>query len=266
MQVLDAVIVDTYPQNQLAKLAINQTVETGLVRNVHTFSTAPIYPGELFHPITPIHSAADYSHFLLNIVPYFVDAAAVLVIQWDGMPTKPEAWSDAFLRYDYIGAPWNDTDDLAVGNGGFSLRSTKLMQALRQLKIKCSADLPENDAEDVVICRHYRAPLEAMGCQFAPAALARQFAVENSDANDAFGFHGAFNLPKYLAEEKLLDSAVELCARTHHDLYLINFLVACHNRGYAELFNRVRSVLQSDTRYERIRSLMERAAYQLPGY
>ena len=38
----------------------------------------------------------------------------------------PEAWTDDFFNYDYIGATW---DDGVVGNGGFSWRSRKLYGA-----------------------------------------------------------------------------------------------------------------------------------------
>jgi hypothetical protein len=254
MKNIHAVIVDTYDQNRLAHLAIEKTIQTDLVERIHTFSTAPIYPGEEFHPIRPIESTADYSHFLLNIVPYFVDADAVLVIQWDGMPHSVGNWNDDFLNYDYTGAPWgNCNESVAVGNGGFSMRSRKLMDTLRALNIKCDSSLPDWDAEDVVICKHYRNELMALGCTFSPYLLARTFSVENLEyESKSFGFHGVFNLPLYLPECKLLDTAEELCKRTSKDLFLINFLV--------------RQILQSSERYGRIGMLMRQANFDLPGY
>lgn len=268
MKNIAAVIVDTYPRNQLVRLAIDQAVATGLVTRVHTFATHPVYPGEEFHCINPISSAADYSHFMLNIVPYCVDADHVLVIQWDGMPHDPAQWHDDFLHYDYIGAPWSDAQDqITVGNGGFSLRSRKLMQALVKLKIRCPLDMEDGDAEDVVICRHYRNALLAQDCTFAPHALAQTFSVENQGhAHKTFGFHGVFNMPRYLPERKLLGTAAEICERTSRDLFLINFLVACVNANYRDLFSEVRHVLQSSDRYGRIGSLMQQAHFDLPGY
>lgn len=267
MKKIHAVIVDTYAQNRLAHLAIERTIQTGLIERIHTFSTAPIYPGEEFHPITPIESTADYSHFLLNIVPYFVDADVVLVIQWDGMPHSTSNWNDDFLNYDYIGAPWGNCDEsVAVGNGGFSLRSRKLMETLKKLKIKCDPSLPESDAEDVVICKHFRHEILNSGCSFAPFALARKFSVENSELIDAFGFHGMFNFPSFLSEKELSGIADELCMRTGRDLFLINYLLGCLRKGYAEAYAQVMTALQAVDRHTRISQILENSNVRIPGF
>jgi hypothetical protein len=266
MKKIEAVIIDTYPQNRLAHLAIEKTVQTGLVHRVHTFSTAPIYQGEEFHPINPIESTADYSHFLLNIVPYFVDADAVLVIQWDGMPHSAQHWDADFLKYDYIGAPWGNCDEnVAVGNGGFSLRSRKLMDTLKKLKIKCDASMPDSDAEDVVICKHFRQEILNSGCNFAPFALAQKFSVENSGLIDTFGFHGVFNFPHFLSEKELTDTADELCLRTKRDLFVINFLLGCLNKGYSEVYKQTLAALHMRSRQAQIKGLLEHANVQIPG-
>jgi hypothetical protein len=106
------------------------------------------------------------------------------------------AWRDEFLAYDYIGAVWpHFTDNKNVGNGGFSLRSRRLLQVTR--------DLPSSgaDAEDVVIARRFRPQLEAQGIRFAPESIARQFAYERTKpTGHEFGFHGAFNLVRYLSK------------------------------------------------------------------
>jgi hypothetical protein len=267
MKKIEAVIIDTYPQNRLAHLAIEKTVQTGLVHRVHTFSTAPIYQGEEFHPINPIESTADYSHFLLNIVPYFVDADAVLVIQWDGMPHAAQRWDADFLNYDYIGAPWgNCNESVAVGNGGFSLRSRKLMETLKKLKIKCDPSLPDSNAEDVVICKHFRQEMLNAGCNFAPFALAQKFSVENSGLIDTFGFHGVFNFPRFLIEKELTDIADELCLRTGRDLFLINFLLGCLRQGYADVYAQTVAALRTSSRLQRIRQVLEQSNVQIPGF
>jgi len=260
-----AVIVDTYSENRLARLAIERTLQTGLVDQVHTFSIAPIYPGEVFHPINPIRSVLDYSHFMLNIVPHCVDADAVLVIQWDGMPCDRTAWRDEFLGYDYIGAPWGHCDpSVAVGNGGFSLRSRKLMQTLAMLKIRPDPSLPESDAEDVVICRHYRADILRAGCSFAPLEIAHQFAFENERQGSTFGFHGVFNLPEQLPEQDLLHHSEALCIRTGSDFFLLNFLLACLRRQYLDLYRLMVGALERRGRLSAIQALLAQAGRSLP--
>ena len=56
----------------------------------------------------------------------YFDTDYVLTFQSDGFILNPDAWTDEFFNYDYIGAPWGD-NRYAVGNGGFSFRSKKLM-------------------------------------------------------------------------------------------------------------------------------------------
>jgi hypothetical protein len=58
---------------------------------------------------------------------------------------RPELWSNDFLEYDYIGAPWmySDTsyitdegEHVPVGNGGFCLRSKKFLEMPTKLGLK----------------------------------------------------------------------------------------------------------------------------------
>ena len=114
----------------------------------------------------------------------------VLCVQWDGYVLDPARWEPAFLEYDYIGALWPHFGDaMRVGNGGFSLRSRRLLEACATLDIG-------NEAEDVAICRTHRPALEQrFGLRFAPEDVARHFAFERAaPQGDEFGFHGAFNM------------------------------------------------------------------------
>lgn len=152
--------------------------------------------------IGPIRSGADHSHFVLRGLPHHVATSHVLVTQWDGFVVDARAWRDEFLACDYIGAPWPDQPAAqAVGNGGFSLRSRKLLQA------GLDPYITQEHPEDQVLCRDHRPWLEAQhGVRFAELALARAFAFENAAApGPVFGFHGPYNLPK------LLDAATLTC-------------------------------------------------------
>lgn len=144
--------------------------------------------------IEPIRSRADYSRFMLHHLADHVETSHALVVQWDGFVRDGQAWTDDFLNHDYIGAPWPQyRDGMAVGNGGFSLRSRRLLQATRM--IAC-ADQPE----DVLICRTHRHKLEdEHGLRFANMDVARAFSYERGDSTGAqFGFHGVFNMPAEL--------------------------------------------------------------------
>ncbi len=152
--------------------------------------------------IAPIRSKREYSHFLVKQLPAHVHTPHVLVMQWDGFVTRPEAWDPRFLEYDYIGAPWPaDLSPVAVGNGGFSLRSRKLLDAL------LDPSFPEAQIvhEDQAICVHFRERLERdFGIRFAPADLAARFSHETTHTGGAtFGFHGPQNLWQYWNEAEI---------------------------------------------------------------
>jgi hypothetical protein len=149
--------------------------------------------------IGPISSAAAYSQFVLHGLLPFVDTSHVLVTQWDGFVLDATAWDDAFLQHDYIGAVWPEQPAaLSVGNGGFSLRSRRLLEATAHLR--WSDEHPEDEA----LCRRHRAEVEALGLRFAPPSLARRFAFENEPPRGpAFGFHGCYHLPRALDETTL---------------------------------------------------------------
>ncbi len=57
-------------------------------------------------PIAPLAGRADYSRFVMKELLPHVETEHVLLIQWDGYVVHPDAWSDDFLHYDYIGARW----------------------------------------------------------------------------------------------------------------------------------------------------------------
>jgi hypothetical protein len=155
----------------------------------------PVLPSTIeWHQIGRLGSRADYSRFMLRDLADHISTSHALCIQWDGFVLSGAAWEPGFLDYDYIGAPWPQfADGYNVGNGGFSLRSRRLMEAC--------GDLPFDgqEAEDIVIARRFRKQLEQDGFRFAPEAVARAFAYERTKSTGSeFGFHGAFNLVRYL--------------------------------------------------------------------
>lgn len=155
-------------------------------------------PGIRQVPIAAMRSSEDYSRFMLDGLVDHVASEHVLVVQWDGFILDPAAWSDDFLRFDYIGAPWPQfIDHHEVGNGGFSLRSRRLLEACR------SPEFIGHCPEDVAICRTNRQYLESRhAIRFADRATAARFAFERSAPEGAtFGFHGAFSLVPLLGAE-----------------------------------------------------------------
>lgn len=154
-----------------------------------------------WRPIHPLTSRADYSRFMLRELSGHIQTAHALCIQWDGYVVDGERWDRRFLDFDYIGAPWpHFHDGHNVGNGGFSLRSKRLLEACTKLPQEAPG------AEDVLIARVYRPLLERQGMRFAPESLAREFSYERMSATGReFGFHGAFNLVRLLPPKNVLE-------------------------------------------------------------
>lgn len=146
-------------------------------------------------PVDHIGSIEKYSHFFVKEVHKHVDTDFVLVIQYDGFILNPTAWTDEFLQYDYIGAPWWYEDENNVGNGGFSLRSKKLLKILAG-----DNSIIEHHPEDHHIARTYGNYLRGKGISFAPEHVASKFSIEGclkepvpvkygSVWTNEFGFH-----------------------------------------------------------------------------
>jgi hypothetical protein len=163
--------------------------------------------------IDPVRSLEAYSTFMVKQLASYIATPWVLVVQWDGYVVDASRWTDTFLQYDYIGAPWpHHRDGMDVGNGGFSLRSARLLQALASERFP----VPSGAVEDELICRFYRSALEAeYGIRFAPAEVAERFSYEGRlPSNPTFGFHGSFNLCRHVDDSAMTDIIRELDIRT----------------------------------------------------
>jgi glycosyltransferase involved in cell wall biosynthesis len=141
----------------------------------------------------------DYSHFMLYSLKDYINSDFVLIVHNNAYVIHPEKWTSEFLNYDYIGAPWpknihriNGGPVVRVGNGGFSLRSKKMLTILSDLNLPFTDKGTGFFHEDGVICVYYRKELEQAGIQFAPVELAAQFSHELDCPESVlkpFGFH-----------------------------------------------------------------------------
>lgn len=144
-----------------------------------------------------INSIEEYSYFMMKELYKYIETDYVLIVQYDGFILNPDAWTDEFLEYDYIWAPWWYTDSHNVGNWGFSLRSKKLLELLAT-----DRNLIQLHPEDHHICRTYWEYLISKWIRFAPEELAKKFSIEWSLTppilpvkywskwTNEFGFHG----------------------------------------------------------------------------
>ena len=140
-----------------------------------------------------------YNQFVLYRLKDVVKTDYALLVQDDGYVLRPEKWTDEFLKYDYIGAPWpkdlhftKEGVNVRVGNGGFSFRSRKLMEAPTRLGLEFTDNGVGYFNEDGNLCVYHRKTLEDNGVKFAPVSVASMFSREVTcpDSYDKpFGFH-----------------------------------------------------------------------------
>lgn len=140
--------------------------------------------------IRRLASSKAYSLFVLSELADHIETSHCLISQWDGYILDAGRWSAQFLQYDYIGASWPQfSDGHDVGNGGFSLRSKRLLEACRD------RDFRRSYPEDLAIGRLNRDWLERQGLRFADRHTADQFSAEDAgDIRTSFGYHGIWHM------------------------------------------------------------------------
>jgi hypothetical protein len=150
--------------------------------------------------IRPLLSSKDYSQFILKEIVNYVDTDYLLIFQHDGFVINPDSWSDDFLNYDHVGASWKFRPEKRTANGGFSLRSRRMCEAIRDDKsIYLKNDhIISNFAEDHILFYIYREYLESVHkVKIAPEEVCDRFSIEawgvkppENRYRGSFGFHG----------------------------------------------------------------------------
>lgn len=153
--------------------------------------------------IKNIDSIDEYSRFIVFELWKHIKTKFALIVQYDGFVKNHECWRDEFFEYDYIGAPFAlPQDDFSmrdrsgkifrVGNGGFSLRSKRILEIATEKNLKWE---PFHGFwnEDGFFCANNRHIYESEGMKFAPLDVAKYFSHEaripEIEGITPFGFH-----------------------------------------------------------------------------
>ena len=153
--------------------------------------------------IDRMNNIQSYSKFMITQLNNYIDTKYILICQYDGFVVNINLWNDRFLDYDYIGAPtWHPYN---TGNGGFSLRSKKLLECIaNNLNVFQSAYNPE----DYLICVKHKPFFERNGITYAPIDLATKFAWQEHSRTpkykDAFGVHTRTTFKDMLTNREIL--------------------------------------------------------------
>lgn len=150
-------------------------------------------------PIQPLNYD-QYNELAMKGLGRWAKADYIMTIHDDGFVVNPHMWSDEFLQFDYIGAPWKlgcgwSWEGREVGNGGFSLRSRRLYNECQSIPYMSGAH------EDGIICLQNRDRLMSKGIKFGTLEVAYRFSIEapfddNHSIENCFGFHNGRHLER----------------------------------------------------------------------
>ncbi|MDQ1282087.1 MAG: hypothetical protein QG630_438 [Patescibacteria group bacterium] len=157
--------------------------------------------------IVKIDSVKKYSTFCIKELNNYVNTDYCLLIQYDGFILSPVSWDDNFLKYDYIGCKdikRSGEENSLVLNGGFTLRSKKLLEKLSLINDE-ELEKELEFGEDYIIFK-LRNDLENGGIIFPDLSVVERFATDasnriNSKDIKSFGFHGLFIDLDYLFKD-----------------------------------------------------------------
>ncbi|MDK4679377.1 DUF5672 family protein [Kingella negevensis] len=198
----------------------------GKIQHLECLLISPTKPQNLPNHIQHIRchpfTYAEYNLFMLFSLRQFIHTDFALTVQDDGWVLNGAMWRDDFFDYDYLGAPipnyfcsipkspdspldmtgidyWfahpapPDDTFFEPQNGGFSLRSKRLLDAPTELNLPASIKTTGSSttepikiqythnntlAEDLFLSVLHRKALEQHGLRFAPSSVALHFSCE----------------------------------------------------------------------------------------
>jgi len=158
------------------------------------------------HQVIPPMDLNGYNRFCLTELFRHIKLPHCLTVQADSGINNPDAWSDEFLNWDYLGAPWppgwawDDSPRCCqrTGNSGFCLRSRKWLEMTADLptaNTRWHGQLLPRCVDDVIPCVNFRERMIWREMKIAPVEAAARFAFEQPTPecqklnSRVFGFH-----------------------------------------------------------------------------
>lgn len=137
-----------------------------------------------------------------------IETSHCLLVHHDGFVVRPDIWSDEFLNFDYTAAPWpysdtsyitDDGEHVDVGNGGFCLRTKKMLELPTKLGLKLEHRQGFYN-DDGNFCVYHRKTFLENGIKYAPKEIAAKFSTEiiiPELSQESFGFHSFIHHPQF---------------------------------------------------------------------
>ena len=242
MKKLTVVTIGT-TNHELMEHSLTTTLNAVDCEEVIVFSDKNILDYGTYIPIKANFDIDDYNLFCLKSLSAFIKTEFVMIVQYDGMAVHKSMWDDDFYNYDIIGAPWPERfswikQDERVGNGGFCIRSAKLLDALKDYAIRTYYDIRFKN-EDAVISQGFNSYLQQQyNIKYAPVELANKFSHEwCNDSGKTLGFHGVWNVPLYFNEEITRTYMKKLNKNSWYSDQYDMFIYNCVKMGYTSILN-----------------------------
>lgn len=162
-----------------------------------------------FEKCLKLDDIIKYNRYVFKELGKHVNTSHCLLIQYDSWVLNSNLWDNGWLQWDFCGAPWvwqtnsyiTDCDEhIRVGNGGFSLRSKKLLDAPNMLGLKLEQKRGYFN-EDGNLTVYHRKKLLEHGIKYAPVEIAARFSYENPVPENNFGKLKTFGFHKHLPQE-----------------------------------------------------------------
>jgi hypothetical protein len=147
-----------------------------------------------------INHIDDFNYYMFLELGKHVDSSHCLYVQDHGYILNPDLWDNDWLQWDYCGAPWPLVENayltdagrrIRVGNGGFSLRSRKLLFAPKELGLELE-QRQQFYNEDGNICVYQADKLLKYGIKYMPLKEASIFSYENPILENNYGNASTF--------------------------------------------------------------------------
>lgn len=153
--------------------------------------------------ISKIKNISEWGKFVIFELHKYIDSDFIILIHPDGFIVNPQSWSDDFLNYDFIGAPWKLPKDnfsyrdffgniIRVGNS-VSIRSKRILKLPSEIGLKWENfdhDFPHEDGFLTVQNRHI---LQENGIKFPTLEVAcrfgREATIPENKNSQPFTFH-----------------------------------------------------------------------------
>ncbi len=143
-----------------------------------------------------------WNKFIIYDLHKYIHTEFAMLIHPDGYVINPHSWSEDFLVYDYVGAPWplptdnysyrTPTGELVRVGNSVSLRSKRMLEMPSVLNLEWRSYFGNTNEDGFLTC-HNRDTLINHGMKFAPLEVAKYFSKEHeipeNQGIETFAFH-----------------------------------------------------------------------------